>query len=260
MKRTPVLFVGHGSPMNAIEDNAFSAEWIALGKRLERPKAILSVSAHWFIPGTHVSSVPVNHTIYDMYGFPDELYHVAYNAPGAPELAARTGALLGGKARLDDSWGLDHGTWSVLRRMYPEADIPVFQVSVDRLATAAQHIAIGQALSPLRDEGVMIFASGNVVHNLGRVGWDMQGGYPWAEEFDAYVKNAVLRGDTSAVADYQQVGIAARQAVPMLDHFAPLLTALGASDANDTPTVFNQALSMGSLSMTSYLWTPVQTA
>ena len=171
MQRTPVLFVGHGSPMNAIENNDFTRAWEELGRKLPRPSAILSVSAHWFTGGTLVSTVDMNRTIYDMYGFPDALYRVRYDAPGAPEVAARVLALLVRDAKPSGDWGLDQGTWSVLCRMYPQADIPVLQLSVDRNLTPAAHYRLGQALAPLRDEGVMIFASGNVVHNLGLVSW-----------------------------------------------------------------------------------------
>lgn len=254
MKRTPALFVGHGSPMNAIEDNTYSRQWKTLGEQIGRPKAILSVSAHWFVSGTRVSDVQTNRTIYDMYGFPDALYRVVYDAPGSPELAARTVQLLPEKMQADSTWGLDHGTWSVLCHMYPGADIPVFQLSVDRRATPKEHYAIGQVVKSLREEGVLVLGSGNVVHNLGRVGWDMQGGYPWAEEFDGYIKRAILDHDPQSVIDFEKAGPSARQAVPMLDHYAPLLYTLGASDPSDEITVFNDACVMGSLSMTGYLF------
>lgn len=254
MKRTPVLFVGHGSPMNAVEDNVFSQKWAELGKALERPKAILSVSAHWFTADTRIADAPTNRMIYDMYGFPDELYRVVYPAPGAPEVARRAKGLISRKVELDNTWGLDHGTWSVLRRVFPRADIPVFQLSVDYDATPRQHFEIGQELAALRDEGVLILGSGNVVHNLGRVNWGMEGGYDWAQDFDGYIKRNILNRDFDRVVDYHQAGPSARQAFPTLDHFAPLLYVLGATDAADKATVFNDACAMGSLSMTSYLF------
>ena len=256
MKRTPALFIGHGSPMNAIEDNAFSREWEALGKRLGRPKAILSVSAHWFTQGTRIADGATNPMVYDMYGFPDELYRIVYPAPGAPDIARRVAGLIHRPTEFDSSWGLDHGTWSVLRRMYPTADIPVFQLSVDHNATPHEHMAIGRELAPLRDEGVLIFGSGNVVHNLGRINWGMEGGYDWADEFDGYIKRNVLARDFDRVADYQQAGSSARLAFPMLDHFAPLLYVLGAADAADSVQVLTDARMKGSLSMTSYLFQP----
>ena len=255
MERTPVLFTGHGSPMNAIEDNPFTREWERVGRALPRPKAILSVSAHWFTPGTLVSDVARNRTIHDMYGFPDALYRVRYDAPGAPEVAARVAALLGPACTPNGDWGLDHGTWSVLRRLYPQADIPVLQLSVDQNLAPRDHFRLGQALRPLRDEGVLVFASGNVVHNLGMVGWDMMGGFPWADAFDQYIRDAVTGHRFEAAVDYHAAGQAARLAVPTMDHFAPLLYALGAADENEPVTVFNDARTMGSMSMTGYLFT-----
>lgn len=240
--------------MNAIEDNAFSKKWMELGKQLERPKAILSVSAHWFTQGTRVADAETNRTIYDMYGFPDELYRVAYPAPGAPETARRAMALISRKTQVDNTWGLDHGTWSVLRRIFPKADVPVFQLSVDHNATPREHFEIGRELKALRDEGVLIFGSGNVVHNLGRVNWSMEGGYDWAEDFDRYIRRNVENRELDRVVDYHQAGPSAKQAFPILDHFAPLLYVLGATDEADRATVFNDACVLGSLSMTSYLF------
>ena len=254
MKRAPVLFVGHGSPMNALEDNPFTARWKALGEALPRPQAIVAVSAHWFTPGTLVSHTQTNRTIYDMYGFPDALYRMRYDAPGAPELARQTRELLGGGATLSDAWGLDHGSWSVLAHLYPKADIPVFQVSVNRDLAPQAQFDLGRALRPLRDENVMIFASGNVVHNLGMVSWDTPGGFGWADEFDLAVRNAVVAREFDRAVAYRALSPSARLAVPTADHYAPLLYALGASDGNDTVTVFNDARVMGSLSMTGYLF------
>ena len=253
-KRAPALFIGHGSPMNAIEDNAYSRSWEQLGKELARPAAVLSISAHWFTPGTRVSTVSVNRTIHDMYGFPEELYRVRYDAPGAPELARQALTLLGNRAKPDDSWGLDHGTWSVLRRLFPAADVPVFQVSVDANATFAEHFALGQKLSSLRDEGVLLLGSGNVVHHLGKVGWDMDGGYPWADEFDHAVRDWILAGEFERVADPMQVGQPARLSIPTPDHYAPLPAVLGAVGKASPAAVLNDARVLGSLSMTSYVF------
>lgn len=254
MARMPALFVGHGSPMNAIEKNVFSDRWIALGQELPLPKAILSVSAHWFTRGTRICDASAPKMIYDMYGFPDELYRVQYPAPGAPDVARRAMELLGGRAQIDNSWGLDHGSWSVLRRMYPNANIPVFQLSVDALAAPDEQYAVGEALRVLRAEGVLIFGSGNVVHNLAKVAWDHPGGFDWAYDFDAYIRDAVLARDAESVLRYSSAGFSARLAVPTMDHFAPLLYVLGASDTFDTPSVFNEACVLGSLSMTGYLF------
>lgn len=255
MQRAPALFVGHGSPMNAIEDNSFTREWERLGQALPRPAAILAISAHWFTGGTLISDVAQNQTIHDMYGFPEALYRIRYDAAGAPDVAARVQSLLRGRgAQLSGEWGLDHGAWSVLRRMYPRADIPVLQLSVDRNLTAAQHYRLGQALAPLRDDNIMVLASGNVVHNLGMVSWSMEGGFPWADSFDRTIRDAVLQRDFDRAMNYRDAGGAARLAVPTMDHFAPLFYALGAAAEGETATVFNDARVMGSLSMTGYLF------
>lgn len=254
MQRTPVLFVGHGSPMNAIEHNEYTATWEALGRRLARPAAILSVSAHWFTGGTLVSTLAQNRTIYDMYGFPEALYRVRYDAPGATEVAARVLTLLGRDVKPSEDWGLDHGTWSVLCRMFPKADIPVLQLSVNRNLTPAEHFRLGQALAPLREENVLVFASGNVVHNLGMVNWGMQGGFPWADAFDRYIRDALTEADPERVLDYRAAGQPARLSVPTMDHFAPLLYALGAAGEGAQPEVFNDARVVGALSMTGYLF------
>lgn len=253
MKRMPVLFVGHGSPMNAIEDNPFTAEWEALGTKLPRPEAILSVSAHWFTPGTRVTDVPAPKMVYDMYGFPDELYQIVYPAPGSSHFAHVSRDLIARRVEIDNTWGIDHGTWSVLHRMFPQADIPVYQLSVDRLATPEEHYQIGRELTALREQGVLIFGSGNVVHNLARVNWDMSGGYAWAEEFDDYIKSNILARNDRDVIDYKKAG-GASLAFTTLDHFAPLLYTLGASGEEDGVTVFNDACVLGSLSMTGYLF------
>ncbi len=252
--RMPVIFIGHGSPMNAIEENSFSRSWKELGARLPKPAAILSVSAHWFTDGTFVSDSAHPKTIYDMYGFPDALYEIVYNAPGAPETARRAADLLGKSGAFDQSWGLDHGTWSVLHRMYRAADVPVFQLSVDRGASLRAHYEMGKLLRSLREEGVLIMGSGNVVHNLARVSQSHAGGYPWAEVFDGYIKESVLGGDHERAVDPRGAGSSAQLAIPTPDHYAPLLYVLGASDPADGVTAFNDECVMGSLSMTSYLF------
>ena len=254
MKRMPAIFVGHGSPMNAIEKNQFTAQWEELGTHLIRPQAILSVSAHWFTPGTKVMDSTAPKMIYDMYGFPDELYHIVYAAPGSPGFARQTMDLIGSKASIDNSWGFDHGTWSVLHRIFPKADIPVFQVSVDMHASAEEHYQIGRKLRALRDEGVLILGSGNVVHNLGRIDWNMSGGYPWADEFDRYIKNNILERNDMNVIGYKQAGVSSSLSFSSMDHFAPLLYVLGAAYEDNNISVFNDLRVLGSLSMTSYLF------
>jgi 4,5-DOPA dioxygenase extradiol len=252
-KRMPVLFAGHGSPMNAIENNVFTRGWRDIAAKLPRPRAILAISAHWVTEGVHTSNSAQPRTVYDMYGFPRPLYEVKYPAPGSPELAERLLQLLPGAA-IDNTWGIDHGTWSVLVHMFPGADIPVVQLGLSERLDAAAHLKLGRALAPLRDEGVLIFGSGNVVHNLRLVDWDNEGGEPWADEFDAYIKQRVEARDFEAVADHRRAGASAAKAFPTPEHFWPLLYALGASDEADRLTVFNDARTLGSLSMTSYLF------
>jgi len=254
MKRMPVLFIGHGSPMNAIEENKYTKEWEMLGTKLPRPEAILSVSAHWFTPGTRTMDSPNPNTIYDMYGFPDELYAIRYDAPGSAHFAHITQALIERDTTIDNTWGLDHGTWTVLHRIYPDADIPVFQLSVDRYATPEAHFQIGRDIHALREQGVLILGSGNVVHNLAKARWNMDNGYSWAEDFDNNIKNNILNRNYYNVIHYEQAGQSAALAFTMPDHYAPLLYVLGASDDQDEITVFNDSCVLGSLSMTSYLF------
>ena len=193
--RMPALFVGHGSPMNAIEQNEYSNKWAEIAGLFPKPKAILSISAHWFTGGSRVNDEPSPKTIYDFYGFPQALYEVKYPAPGAPALAESITAMSEGRVSVDNSWGIDHGTWSVLSRMYPQADIPVTQLSVDKNLSPKEALEFGRSLYTLRRQGVLIFGSGNVVHNLARVGWQMPGGYDWADEFDDYIRRNIEQGD-----------------------------------------------------------------
>lgn len=254
MPRMPVLFVGHGSPMNAIERNAFSERWEALGTEMPRPEAILAVSAHWFVRGTRVNTSPSPRMVYDMYGFPDELYRVQYPCPGSPNIAKAVKELLGDTIRTDNAWGLDHGVWSVLKHMYPNADIPVVSLSVDSDAPLERHFALGERLRPLRGKGVLFLMSGNIVHNLAKVNWNGTGGYAWADEFDAYIQRRILERDDDGVIHYERAGSSAYYAFTTPDHFAPLLYALGARDSEDDVRVFNDARVLGSLSMTGYLF------
>lgn len=255
MNKMPVVFIGHGSPMNAIEENQYVEEWRALKEKIPKPEAILSISAHWFTDGTRVMTTDTAKTIYDMYGFPEELYRVVYNAKGSPQYAQEVKSLISREVIIDNSWGYDHGTWSILHRIYPEADIPVFQLSVDRNASAAQHYRMGQELYKLREQGVLILGSGNVVHNLSRIDWNKENeGYPWAEEFDDYICENILERKYQNVIDYQKAGSSSSLAFTTTDHFAPLLYILGATNEQDKITVFNKAYALGSLSMTSYLF------
>jgi 4,5-DOPA dioxygenase extradiol len=253
-EKMPTIFIGHGSPMNAIENNSYTAMWTQIAKQMKRPEGILSISAHWFTHGTKITDAPRPKVIYDMYDFPEALYRVAYQPPGDMELAHETIKLISRQVTVDNTWGIDHGTWSVLCRMYPEADIPVYQMSVDADADAETQFEIGKEIKELRNRGVMILGSGNVVHNLSRVNWDMESGYPWAQEFDSYIKNGVIERNYKDVIDYKKAGSSAEMAFYTPDHFAPLLYVLGASQENDRLTVFNDSCTMGALSMTCYLF------
>ena len=211
--RMPVLFVGHGSPMNAIEDNEFSRAWITAGKALPPVKAILCISAHWETEGTQVTAMEKPKTIYDFYGFPPELYARTYPAPGSPELAQRVLDLVKPIAvGLDRTWGLDHGTWSVLTRLFPKADVPVIQLSLDVQKDPQEHYDLGRQLMALRDEGVLILGSGNIVHNLRILSWD-GAVYDWAVEFDAKVKQWILDNDHESIIQYHKQGQQAALAI-----------------------------------------------
>lgn len=252
--RMPVVFSGHGSPMLALEHSSETETLRKVGdtmiEQFGKPEAILSISAHWYTDGTFVQSAPEPEQIYDMYGFPDELYDFKYPAKGSAELTAAVKELLGNKVSINDEWGIDHGTWTVLCHMFPEADIPVVQLSVSKKATPAQCVEIGKALAPLRDRGFLIFASGNVVHNLGRVEWDNPGGSPMTETFNADITDAIVSGRIEEVINYSKHAYA-YYAVPTPEHFLPLLYILGAA-GDDRPTVFNNVCNLGAIAMTGY--------
>ncbi len=247
--RMPVLFIGHGSPMNAIEDNEFSHVWEEVGKKLPQPSAILCISAHWETMGTQVTAMEKPRTIHDFYGFPRQLFEKQYPAPGSPELAARIVELLGeSKVTLDHSWGLDHGAWSVLCRMYPQADIPVVQLSLDRAIDAAGHYALGQQLRELRQAGVLILGSGNIVHNLRLMVWE-DAAFDWAVDYDARVKTWILDGDHDSIIHYEKYGSAAMLSVNSAEHYLPLLYILGLKEGGEPVGFFAEKLWGGSLSM-----------
>lgn len=252
--RMPVLFAGHGSPMNAIEDNGFSRTWRTLGKALPKPKAILAVSAHWVADGLGINTQSRPQTIYDMYGFPEALYQVDYRPPGAPWLGGLAAELTGLDIVQDNTWGIDHGTWSVLRHLFPAADVPVTQLSIDGNASMEDHFRTGEVLRPLREEGVLIFGSGNVVHNLALASPRQAGGFPWAAEFDAYIKTSLLSGNPEALIRFEAAGPSAGRAFYTTEHYVPLLVAAGAADGQDKIHVFNEACVMGAISMTGYLF------
>lgn len=255
--RMPVLFIGHGSPMNAIEDNTWSRGFRAMAGLLPHPKAILSISAHWYLPGTFVTGNERPETIHDFGGFPDELFRMQYPAPGHVELARRVVKLLGARAGIREDWGLDHGTWTVLHHLRPAADVPVVQLSLDARLAPAAHVELGRALGPLRDEGVLIMGSGNATHNLRYAFSSHQRGDRstpgWAAGFDADVEKAMRQHDGAFLARAVESD-AGRQSHPTLDHYLPMLYAIGASTPDDKVAFPVTGFDMGSLSMRSALF------
>ncbi len=260
--RMPVLFLGHGSPMNAIEDNEYRRSWQALGaefgKRLPQPQLILCISAHWLTRGWWLTGMDKPKTVHDFGGFPQELFDQQYPAPGAPALAqALSRSITQPPLGLDKSeWGFDHGTWSVLKPMFPKADIPVLQLSMDYGRPPAEHLALGKQLRSLRDRGVLIVGSGNIVHNLRatRRGAASDQAYDWASEFDAKVAGQMEKGDLAALADFQKLGSVAQLAHPTYDHYLPLLYAAGAADPKEPLRFFNNSYQSASISMRSAIW------
>lgn len=251
MKTTmlPVMFIGHGSPMNAIEDNEFSRAWSEAGKILPTPKAILCISAHWETQGTQVTAMASPRTIYDFYGFPPELYAQTYPAPGSPQRAQDIQDLVGkGEISLDATWGLDHGTWSVLKRLFPSAEVPVIQMSLDVMKDGQAHYDLGRKLLPLREKGVLIIGSGNIVHNLRMVVFEEKA-FPWAREFDEKVKKWILDEDHEPIIHYENQGSSAELAINSAEHFKPLLYVLGAKVEGEPVRFFAEKVWGGSISM-----------
>lgn len=247
--RMPALFLGHGSPMHAIEDDAFSAALRTLAGEIPRPSAVLVVSAHWLTPReTRVLSAAHPRTIHDFWGFPRELYAVQYPAAGSPHAAGAVAEIA--SATPDDEWGLDHASWSVLRHMWPDADVPVLELSLDIAASPQAHVDLARRLAPLRERGVLVLGSGNVVHNLRAIDWDApDGGFEWCAEFDAWVAERALEGDVGALADYEAAGTAALLSVPTNDHYLPLLYPLALRVADEPVSFPYEGLEYGSLSM-----------
>ena len=248
----PALFFGHGNPLNALASNPWTQAWRRLGEETPRPRAILMVSAHWYLPELAVTAIAAPRTIHDFGGFPRELYQVQYPAPGDPALARRVQQLLAPHpVALDETWGLDHGTWSVLRHVYPEADVPVVQLSLDERQPPAFHHDLGRRLAPLRDEGVLIAGSGNLVHNLHAYGWGrhIPEPYDWAVRFESRVRELLAAGDHAPLIDYESLGRDATLSVPTPDHFLPLLCVIGARRAGDTVTFPVEGVDGGSISM-----------
>ncbi|SHE57158.1 Aromatic ring-opening dioxygenase, catalytic subunit, LigB family [Microbulbifer donghaiensis] len=252
----PTLFIGHGSPMNALEDNPHTRAWRKLREQLPKPRAILAISAHWFSRGTQIAVTDRPATLHDFHGFPPALYECEYPAPGAPELAGEIRELLQPlKVGMDEDWGLDHGTWSILMHMYPQAEIPTLQLSIDATKPAEFHYELGRQLRPLRDRGVLILASGNVVHNLAQMTWGERIAAPaWADNFNTLVKDALARGDHQSLIHYPLAGHDARLAVPTPEHFLPLLYVAGASSEEDTVTFPTDGIELGTISMLSVMF------
>ena len=250
----PAVFFGHGSPMNAIQTNSYTEAWGEIGRSIPRPRAILCVSAHWYIPGVAVTAMPSPRTIHDFGGFPRELFEVQYPAPGSPQLAERVRGLLGESVVLDDRhWGLDHGTWSVLLHVFPEAAIPVVQLSINDTEPASYHYDVGRRLSALRNEGVLVIGSGNLVHNLHTYAWGMHGVQPfdWAMRFDERARELILNDEHKPLVEYETLGRDALLSAPTPDHYLPLLYVLGLKRDSDEVSFPVSGFDGGSISMTS---------
>ena len=255
-EKMPVLFLGHGSPMNAIEENQFVQGFRNISREIPKPNAILCISAHWFTNGTFVTAMQNPKTIHDFYGFPKELFEVNYPAPGSPELAKETAALLLPEiVEEDHSWGLDHGAWSVIRHLYPNAEIPVIQLSIDYSKPPQYHFDLAKKLQKLREKGILIIGSGNIVHNLRMIDWKnintVGAGWDWAVEAREKTNNWLLDGNFQNLIDYQRQGVALQTAVPSPDHYLPLIYSLGLKEKSENLSLFNDELIGGSLSMTS---------
>ncbi len=254
MATLPAIFFGHGNPMNAVSSNGYTEAWQRIGRELPKPKAILAISAHWYVPETAVTISSAPKTIHDFGGFPPELYRVQYPAPGDAVLARRVQQLLAPvEVKLDAEWGLDHGTWSVLCHVYPNADIPVVQLSIDETKPASFHYEIGKKLAPLRDEGVLVMGSGNVVHNLHAYAWGrhMPEPYDWARRFEAAARKLMLAGDCQPLIHYEALGPDAALSIPTPEHYLPLLYVLGARRDGESITFPVEGVDGGSISMLS---------
>lgn len=249
----PVIFTGHGSPMNAIGNNRARTGWQEMGRKLGKPEVILAVSSHWMTEGLCVRRSETNPQIFDMYGFPEELYQIHYEPKSLPAWADKVLDAFGSPASFNNDWGIDHGIWSVLANMYPDADIPVVMISTDITANAQAQYETGQKLARFRQEGALILASGNIVHNLGMVDWESNHGYPWADAFDTTIQDAVKAHYVTIPIQYAKLPNASK-AVPTAEHYNPFLTALGASSSQDAVTIFNDYRELGSMAMTSYLF------
>jgi len=254
-EKMPVLFLGHGSPMNAIQETEFSKGWRTIGQSLPRPNAIICVSAHWETKGTFVTAMEKPKTIHDFGGFPQALFDVQYPAPGSPSLAQETKkTITKTEVGLDQQWGLDHGCWSVVKHLYPKADIPVLQLSIDYTKGPQYHFELAKELYALRKKGILIIGSGNIVHNLGIIDWQNQDqGFDWAIEANSKMKSYITNGDFAPLINYSAQGKAFQLSIPTPEHYLPLLYALGLKEEKDTITLFNDKTIMGSIAMTSVM-------
>ena len=256
MKRMPTLFVGHGSPMMALEHTETTNTFKSIGQNIinnyGKPKAILAISAHWYADGTYIQSAEKPKQIYDMYGFPQELYEVVYPAKGYGNLTKEVQKLLGNSVSINDTWGIDHGMWTVLVHMFPDASIPVVQLSINKYLSPKEAYQLGTKLQSLRDEGYLIMGSGNIVHNLRRIEWDNPSGTSATIEFDQYISKTILENDVDTIVNYTSHPHAS-YAVPTPDHYLPLIYIMAASEGTK-PTVFNQTYNSGSLSMTGFIF------
>jgi 4,5-DOPA dioxygenase extradiol len=250
----PAIFFGHGNPLNAIQENEYTAAWAKIGKSIPRPKAVLCVSAHWYLPGTAVTATPAPRTIHDFGGFPRELYEVQYPAPGSAELGDRVPELLAPvNVALDHRWGLDHGTWSVLRHVFPDAGVPVVQLSIDETREPEFHYALGKALAPLRDEGILVCGSGNIVHNLHTYAWGKHEVEPfdWAVRFETLARDLLLKNNEQPLVNYEALGRDALLAAPTPDHYLPLVYVMGLRRQGEGVSFPVEGFDGGSISMLS---------
>jgi 4,5-DOPA dioxygenase extradiol len=248
----PVIFFGHGNPMNAISKNYYTQAWSELGRKLPKPKSILSISAHWFVPGVSLTSMTNPRTIHDFGGFPDKLYKFEYPAPGEPELARRVQKIISSApASLDTAWGLDHGTWSVLAHVFPKADVPVVQLSIDECRSTSFHYEVGRNLIPLREEGVLVIGTGNLVHNLHAYAWGRHQPkpYDWAVRFEEKARKLILAGNHEPLIDYETLGPDALLSVPTPEHYLPLLYVLGLYNKGEPIEFLAEGIDGGSVSM-----------
>lgn len=253
LPRLPAIFVGHGNPMNALAENAYTRAWREIGASIPKPRAVLSISAHWYVPYTAVTAMHTPRTIHDFGGFPRELSEFQYPAPGSPAVAVEVRDLLGANVQLDQSWGLDHGAWGVLCHVFPEADVPVVQLSIDRTLAPHDHYRLGRALAPLRERGILIVGSGNLIHNLREYAWgeDDIEPYDWALRFETQAKTAMLAGNHRQLIEYQTLGRDAVLAAPTPEHYLPLLYVLGAQAPGDAVSFPVEGIDGGSISMLS---------